>query len=245
MLHIAICEDQFESLKYIEDQISSQLSLHDHKYHIDLFQNSQSLLNTLDTPSTYDALFLDIEMPKLSGLELAQKIREFDQTIVIIFVSNREDKVYDTFEIAPFRFIRKSHFSKEIPKVISDLITYLEKGKSLKMTFKDRFSQKYYHLDIYNIQYIESMGKKCKIVFIQPPHTLLTFHYKISDFTHQLEAHSFVQPHRSFLVNVKSIFSIQKDHLLLDDQTIIPLSRSREKAVQTTFLDLTLGAFDD
>ena len=67
------------------------------------------------------------------------------------------------------------------------------------------------------------------------------FRYKLADFEEILADRGFLQPHRSYLVNYRYIFSIQKDHLLLDNHEKIPLSRKRVDMIKQQFLILSQG----
>ena len=59
-------------------------------------------------------MFLDIDMPGISGLEIAKKLREENSDIILIFVSAHEQYVFESIEYSPFRYIRKSRIEKEL-----------------------------------------------------------------------------------------------------------------------------------
>ena len=63
----------------------------------------------------YNLICLDIDMPKLDGVSLGKAIRENSPETEIIFVSNREDRVFDTIlNVRPFGFVRKNNFSSDL-----------------------------------------------------------------------------------------------------------------------------------
>ena len=56
----------------------------------------------------FDVVFLDIEMNEIDGISLAEYIKNNNSKIDIVFVSNRADRVFETFDVSPFAFVRKS-----------------------------------------------------------------------------------------------------------------------------------------
>ena len=70
----------------------------------------------------YDLVFLDIDMPKYSGMDVAEEIRKKSADTDIIFVSNREDRVFETFSVQPFGFIRKNCFTEDLNATLRQYI---------------------------------------------------------------------------------------------------------------------------
>ncbi|MDL2276660.1 LytTR family DNA-binding domain-containing protein, partial [Breznakia sp. OttesenSCG-928-G09] len=62
----------------------------------------------------YDLYFLDIDMPNLNGFELATKIQEQYPNTILLFVSNHNEFVYDSFKFDAFFFVRKDHFESDM-----------------------------------------------------------------------------------------------------------------------------------
>jgi two-component SAPR family response regulator len=70
------------------------------------FSGAGALINYMD--STYfDVIFLDIDMPEITGFDAAKKVKEISPESKIIFVTSKHDLVYNSFEYQPFYFIRK------------------------------------------------------------------------------------------------------------------------------------------
>lgn len=70
------------------------------------------------TAADYDIVFMDIEMSVLNGIETAKKIRKSNQKMVIIFVTDYQEYVYDVFDVLPFRFLRKPCSEEEVLAVL-------------------------------------------------------------------------------------------------------------------------------
>jgi two-component SAPR family response regulator len=80
----------------------------------------------LNPEKKYDIIFFDIELSGLNGIEIARKIREFDENTIFIFISYLNEKVYEALDLTIFHLIRKSHFHKEVDSILDSLIKILE-----------------------------------------------------------------------------------------------------------------------
>lgn len=100
-MNIAICDDNVNFVNWLEEIV-----LHA-PHEVDIFLDGGELLSYIDkSRSSYDTIFLDIEMNGLNGIETAKKIRKNNQNVLIIFVTEYQEYVYDVFEVLPFRFLK-------------------------------------------------------------------------------------------------------------------------------------------
>lgn len=238
MRYAAICEDEKEILGYLRRQLQEQFKKNHFEITFSSYLNGTDLLSSISAGEKYDLLFLDIEMPGINGIEVCRKLRSLNSDILIIFISNKEELVFQTFEVRPFRFIRKNHFQEELPQLVKDIQNEFKGKTGYTLTIKEQNSSNVYSLNLNDIVYIEVIGKLCKIVTTSENYTL---RYKLADFEKLLSDKGFLHPHRSYLVNYRYIFSIKKDHLLLDNQMQIPLSRKRIDTIKNQFIILSQG----
>lgn len=117
MVKFAVCDDEREMTDYISDRLREY---YPEDCEIRKYGDGESLLAD-SRKQLFDALFLDIDMPGSDGMELAKKIREDNQYVKIVFVTNKDNLVYSTFKYAPFRFIRKTYLDEEFPEAAEAL----------------------------------------------------------------------------------------------------------------------------
>ena len=86
MISLAICDDNRFHSNQIEEQLEAFQSTEGITLSVDIYEDPQRLL-THYQPGSYQLLLLDIEMPALSGLELAQAIRQQDPNVLILFLT--------------------------------------------------------------------------------------------------------------------------------------------------------------
>ena len=91
LLKIGICDDEPEYTTILADYLKTYDidSEKDYSFQIDKFTSAKELLSAYTKPETYHILFLDVEMPEITGIELAKKIRMLgDKNVRIAFVSH-------------------------------------------------------------------------------------------------------------------------------------------------------------
>lgn len=225
-MKLYICDDQESIAKLIEREIRSNLTV---SAEIIVFTDPIMMYKSYKKDKV-DILFLDIDMPKMNGIDIANKLRRSDDDIFIIFVTNREDMVFQSIQYKPFRFIRKSEMKQEIKEALSALLKELIKietdiiveksGKMIKLKYKD-------------IMYVTSEKHNIHIVC---KNEVLTIRRKLSDFEENIKGDMFIRCHIGYLVNPRYIYSIGDNKIYLDDKTEISISRSRLDDVKEKYL---------
>ena len=236
----AICEDNAQSLLYIKKQIESMFEQMGECIECSCFSCAKELLDSIRNKTDYDILFLDIDMPEMNGIELSKIIRKEDFNGIIVFISNKEALVFETFQVQPFRFIRKNHFSEELGQLTTDILHYFKEKKGTMIHVCEQHSDKVYSFNIAHIQYIEVIGKYWNVV---TRHHETVIRYPLSEFGALLRQFGFLMPHRSYLVNYRYIYSIQKNEIELDTGIRLPISRNRRDIIKQEYLVLNSGGF--
>ena len=105
-MNIAICDDNEYTLSILEKYIEYGFKKYTDDFKIRCFNNGILLLNEHKL-SSFDVLFLDIDMPKISGFDIAKQLRNNFSRCFIIFITSHSNLVYKSFDFQPFNFIKK------------------------------------------------------------------------------------------------------------------------------------------
>lgn len=227
-MNIAICDDDQVFIDIIKTKIINLLQLNNLSFKIYEFTSADELLSS-HNKNNFDVIFLDMEMPEKSGIEIANTLRSIFDNVIIIFVTSHNDLVFESIRYQPFRFIRKGSLDNELPEAIIMLCKKIINGK-LIYTFK--FKGDLISLKISDILYFESHRN---IVEIYTNNDCFTCNDSISNKEKEFSCHGFIRIHSGYLVNVKHIFCIKKDIVELDNKKILPLSRYRITEVKQAF----------
>ncbi len=108
MFQAAIVEDEEVFLKRTRELLANTFKEKNVDVAFDFFMSGEELLPMIEQHFHYDIIFLDIEMPGMDGISVCRRIKEIAPDALVVFISNKESLVFQTFEVQPFRFIRKS-----------------------------------------------------------------------------------------------------------------------------------------
>lgn len=196
---------------------------------LELFTSSETMQNR-HAENPFDVIFLDIDMPEVDGFHLASKIAE-GGSCYIIFVTGHPELVYDSLYFRPLNFITKSSgpdFTDKLHNVVNQLFNEMKQNKIIILENKDvgRTS-----LLIKNVLYIES----CKhyVTYHSENKPPITVRGNIGELDKSYSKYDFVRIHKSFLVNLRYIFNIDKnrDEIILKQGTKLSMSKNYKRAV--------------
>ena len=98
MYRFAICDDNPADIDYIETLTREWNRTAGYRIEIERFPSGEAFLFAFEEDQSYDVLFLDIEMKDLSGIDLAQKLRQLGSRIQIIFVTGYMDYIAQGYD---------------------------------------------------------------------------------------------------------------------------------------------------
>ncbi|WP_158797812.1 LytTR family DNA-binding domain-containing protein [Pedobacter sp. L105] len=175
--------------------------------------------------TTVDILFLDINMPDISGIDLA---RSLDRKPMIIFTTAYRQFAFEGFELEAIDYLLKpidfEKFSKAVNKAV-DYHRYANNKQSLSEEASIYVHSEYRMVKIVlkDIEYLESMEDYVKIHLDNLPAVLTLMPLK--KMLEKLPAHEFKRIHRSFIVPVKKVRSVQNRKVKLTSAEL-PISSS-------------------
>lgn len=104
-MKIAICDDEKKFLNKVKKLIVSNYAAND-KLTICEFESGEQFLSHFKA-NQYDIIILDIKMKELTGLDVAEKIRETDKSVIIAFLTSHQEFAPNGYEVNAFRYLLK------------------------------------------------------------------------------------------------------------------------------------------
>ena len=232
-LKIAVCDDErviCESLYKILMQISDDIG---HKLEVDCFTSGEELCDEI-TAQNYDLIFLDIELPQMSGVEVGRYIRESlqDEVVQIAYISSRQEYAMQLFEIRPINFLVKPISYEQTRKIIEK---YLKIIGTETGTLSFKKGHNYLSVAYSDILYMYSSGRKINVVTKKESHN---FYGSLEDIYSKIKNHGFLYVHKSYIVNYRYVKKYEYEKLVMVNDFEIPISQSRRKAVRSKFLNI-------
>lgn len=233
MLKVVICDDEENILKEASYIVDKKLTEKQMSYNLQAINDARILLDELKK-NTIDVLFLDIDMPYYSGMDIASYISENNLSTILIFVTSHDELVFKTFAYKPFGFLRKTHLTEEIDALIDRLSKELEFRKQELVIAK---AGEIVKIPLNEISYIESEGNYLNI---RTGEEIIRHRETMTNMENELKGKDFIRCHKGYLVNVNHIERMKMSELVVkcgNDDAILPVGRSYEKDVKKKIME--------
>lgn len=214
-MKVLILDDDINCIRLLKNIISKH------------FDDVEYVLN--DYYEKCDIYFLDIDLDKVNGIDIAKEIKKINPNSLLVFVSHREDLIFDALETFPYSFVRKSQLDKDMDNVLNKVKEIFEPDvieiTSVEGNFKVKVSQ---------IIYIEKLGRYC---YIHTNNKVFQAKQPLKYYKQVLNDDYFEYVSQAILVNVDKIISENKDCVEMIDHNIFYYSRARRKSVRIKYIN--------
>ena len=114
MIRIALCDDNKEDMLQLHQKIIEWYRENSKNQSVSITEYSDSvyLSSVIDAGDSHDVFFLDVEMPKVDGFQLADKIRNKLPAAIIVFLTSHSELAPDGYKFRALRYVSKLVFSK-------------------------------------------------------------------------------------------------------------------------------------
>lgn len=225
MLRIAICDDETDARDALRFQLEKVL-IEDAEEIVYEFSSGTNAASWLaNHPGEIDLLFLDVEMKELNGMETAEKIRTFDEQIMIVFVTGYSDYVFDGYHVGALDYLVKPVSEEKLRQLIGRVRTKSAQEeshtfslKNMDGTWRFRFS---------DILYFYSDRRKVILVTAKGEYP---FYARLDEVERKL-ASDFIRVHQRYLINPANVDYLGSESITINGQQL-PCSRKyRETAL--------------
>lgn len=233
-LNIAICDDEQTACSHIRNLLENYEIKYNFEFHIFEFTDASDFVASYQRAGMFDIIFLDVEMPKMSGLSVAHAIRNLpDSDVKIIFTSNYPEYMQDSFNVSAFQYLQKPIKEEQLHEQFKRLLQEIDRLSPLSILVK--------HDDIEEpvatnqILYIETVKGRKELLRYICKNRILFGKGVLGDIESVLLPHHFFSPHRGILINMRQVHFIKRGTIEMMNGDIIPLSRRKEKEFRDYF----------
>ena len=190
--------------------------------------------NEMMETSIVDLLFVDINMPDLSGIEF---VRALENPPKIVFITAYSDYALDGFRVDAIDYLLKpigyGDFLRSANKVKSWFDAQPGERAEIRSNKEFLFIKSEYkilRIELGDITYIEAMSEYVRIHLVssRPVMTQLS----MKSIEEQLPADRFMRVHRSFIVNLSKISVIERNRIVFDGSVYVPVSEQFKQRFQ-------------
>lgn len=217
----------------IEDQIPAQRIL---KHYLEDFPNLSlmaSFTNALDArdwlqENQVDLIFLDIHLPRLSGMDFLRKLQ--NQPAVILTTAF-PDYALESYEYRVIDYLLKPIAPERFKQAIQKFFDLLQVSNSFEFMVKSGYE--YQRVNSAELSFIKS---DMDYTELHVADRVILSKESLNHWEDKLENQGFIRAHRSYLVNISHISDLQSSQIRLNNAQIIPLGRAYKEKLRAALL---------
>nr|MBP3598457.1 response regulator transcription factor [Eubacterium sp.] len=214
-MRIAVCDDEMIFASQVKECVENYYTSLD--VLIDTFSSGEELLENIQKKQ-FNLVFLDIEMGGKDGLTVARELHELCTGLPIIFLTSHTELAMEGYEVEAFRFLAKPVEEAKLEAALKAFEKMQQRDSQI--TIVEDGVQRY--LRCAEILYIKGENVYLNVFATE---TNYLVRKKMKELLTELPKDSFVQIHRSFIVNLRFVVSFDGKKISLSDGTELPVSK--------------------
>lgn len=234
MIRIALCDDNKEDMLQLHQKIIEWYRENSKNQSVSITEYSDSvyLSSVIDAGDSHDVFFLDVEMPKVDGFQLADKIRNKLPAAIIVFLTSHSELAPDGYKFRALRYVSKLVLSQKLPEALEAVqkeFSALESGYLVVPHYTDALRIPYNE-----ILYVQHILRSSQIYtlrqgVIKDNRGLKTIYSVIGD-------KRFIYIDRSTFVNIDFIRELEGNEIILRTGESLAISRPMLANVKETIV---------
>lgn len=218
---VAIVEDDIETQIRIKEMLFRFGKENHLPCQVDVYSNGMAFVSSFR--SQYDVVFMDIEMPLLSGMEASKEIRKKDNDVLIVFVTNLAQFAVEGYAVQAFDFVLKPlnypNFSMKLLRIVNELNHHKDTGSVLIKTreFTNR-------IRVSSITYLDVRDHY--VLFHLHDGKTVEVRASLSYWEEKLLPYHFIRCNSYTLVNLRYVTDIKGDDIMVHDE-VLHFSRNK------------------
>lgn len=233
-MRVAVCDDERVSLLLAGEMVEKLCREIFGEVSLDLYEDNGEMLKAHEKEA-YDIVVMDIQMQPLDGFEAAERLAASGYMCRLIFLSSKEELVFQSFRYEPVYFVRKQNKERMEAELRRALLRIREKQKGGAFLWVMDREGMGMRIPVTRIAYIESSHNDLKYV------TLSGEEYRLrktmEEEERNLEKYGFLRIHRAFLVNRAQVAGMKPNasQIRLKSGELLNVGKSYRKALSGIF----------
>lgn len=233
MIRINICDDSQQDIEVLKNELEK----YELKKHISFdivdFSKPELLSYELQDNRLADIYILDVSMPGINGFELADEIRKYTETAVIIFLTSMESQASMGYKSRALRYVLKLNIESELEEAVDSAVAQVKKPDEKIITIR-RYNE-YWRVPYRDIVCVSRLSRQLVITTVSQEE--LRDNRGITEFYNILDDNRFLFIDRGCFVNVDYISQLSGYDLKLKNGKILQISRRCLQGVKKFLLE--------
>lgn len=228
-MNVAIVEDDSAVAEQLKDFVLQFGSDNKEKFDISVFNDGLDFLDGYK--SQFCIILLDIELPHSNGMEVARKVREVDQTTVIMFITNLSSYAIQGYSVGAVDYVLKpfnyQSFAFRFRRAVAAIM------RADKKKIQIRSEKSLLSIDVDDVYYFEICGH---VLIIHTVREDIEAWNSLSAVERLLPSGQFARCDNCYLVNLKYVKAVNKDTAIVGNAAL-KISRNRKKTFLAALTD--------
>ncbi len=236
-MKIAVCDDNQEELHRVASLLEDYQEEKTVSISLRLFGSSVELAS-IAQQENFDLYLLDVLMPALNGMELAREIRTFNTAVPILFLTSSPEFAVESYTVHAANYLLKPVSRESLFSALNDISAQQKADRKNYIIVKSNIGVRKILLS--QLVYVEAQDRRV-IYHLQnggQVDCIARFSAIAGELLKNIE---FIQPHRSYLVNMSYINIIGTMDMELQDHTVLPLAQRRVAEIKEYYLAYQMG----
>lgn len=233
-MKIAICDDERTQIDHLTEKLRLFAESRHKQFEIEAYSSAEAFLFAYRENRDVDILFLDIEMGRMNGIELAREIRADNETVQIVFITGYPDYIGEGYDVDALHYLLKPVRIEKLFEVCERAVSTLEKQPRFHLLPIGKEVVRVYEKDIL---YAETQGHYLRLVTKKGEYKL---RMTLPELSERL-GDCFFKCSRSFLAGLLHVARITKTSVILEDGTDLPLGKGKYDEINTALIKFLRG----
>ncbi len=238
-MKIAVCDDEEFYRNELEKMITVYGNETSRKFTLDAWESGAALLDAVKRgDKDYDVIFLDIEMPELSGMEAAGELRSMGKNMALCFVTSFNDYALNAYQIDAIGYVIKPIQYLDLKKMMEKAemqYWYRKKTEEAEKRYLEVMcDRRSVIIDLEKVVYIEKRRNQC--VFHCTNGEQICYD-TLKNISKRLDHDIFMQIHQGYIANYNYVKEVLNDRVCFGSGMEAPLSRRYYNAIHGRYID--------
>lgn len=222
MIHIAICDDEKDFAEHLNELLNQYASETGEEMKVTVFYDGMELIERYDT--TIDLIFLDIQMKLVDGLRAAERIRQMDGKVGIIFLTTLTQCTLEGYKYQAANYIIKPIKYVRLKDEMNQWLKRNRKNDSPAVVVANDSGK--YKVFLNTLRYVETFNRN---LLLHTEQENIVCYKSMKEMEQELGSQGFARCHTSYIVNLFFVKGVNKLEITLVTGETIPISQPKRK----------------
>jgi DNA-binding LytR/AlgR family response regulator len=235
MLQIVLCDDNIDELSNMVQLLDQYKASRHLNCEYTVFSNGVELISALDKGKRFDIYCLDIIMPGLTGIDVAAEVRAFDKSAPILFFTSSPEFALESYSVKAINYVLKPITKEKLFFTFDDML------EQIKVSKKDdsivvKSNEGIQKILLSNLIFAEVIGRNVLYHLLSGKVIECTESFSVAC-DNLLKYGNFIKTHRSFIVNMQFVDTIENNQVTLQTLASVPVAQGKAKEIKQQYLN--------